>query len=79
LRDNTTRLAVTSAGGPVTTVTSGYVNGDKPSVVKNVAVLSTTATPSSPPGKYPIIVSAGNLKAQNYRFILTNGVLTITP
>lgn len=58
---------------------SGYVNGDKPSVVKGEAVLSTTATPSSPPGKYPIIVSAGNLKAQNYRFILTNGVLTITP
>jgi hypothetical protein len=42
-------------------------------------VLTTTATPTSPPGDYPIVISTGTLVAPNYSFDLINGTLTILP
>jgi len=56
----------------------GLVNHDSARVVSGAPALSTTATAKSKPGKYPIIVELGTLKAQNYRFVLIPGVLTVT-
>jgi MBG domain (YGX type) len=41
--------------------------------------LTTTATASSLPGKYPIVITQGSLSAQNYFFEDSNGVLTVIP
>ena len=52
---------------------------DIPSVVSGVPVLTTSVTPDSPPGTYPIVVSLGTLAATNYYFRFINGTLTVTP
>ena len=57
---------------------TGYVNGESSAVLNNTKpALSTTATPSSAPGSYPIIVSTGTLAATNYSFLYVPGTLTI--
>jgi len=67
------------AANPALTYTiTGFVNGDKPTVVQGKPALSTTAVKTSPAGKYPIIVSLGTLSASNYDFSLVNGTLTVT-
>jgi hypothetical protein len=58
---------------------SGYVNGDKPTVVTGTPKESTTAKKGSSPGTYPIAISQGTLEATNYSFAFKNGTLTITP
>jgi hypothetical protein len=55
----------------------GFV--DIPSIVSGVPVLTTTATPSSPPGTYPIVPSVGTLVSPVYYFKFINGTLTVTP
>ena len=70
-----------NSGQPLPTLTytiTGFVNGDTQSVVSGTPVLSTTATRTSPPGVYPIIISQGTLAAQNYTFTFVNGTLTLT-
>jgi len=64
------------SGGP-----GGFVNGDTdiPSVLTGVPLLTTTATPSSPPGVYTVVPSSGTLAAMNYYFNFIGGQLTITP
>ena len=63
---------------PLTTVSfNGFVNGDTAAVVHGAAVLSTTATSSSAPGNYPIVISRGTLSAANYTFQFVNGVLSV--
>jgi hypothetical protein len=57
---------------------TGLVNNDKASVVSGTPVLTTTATPSSAPGSYPITITKGTLSASNYTFTLVNGVLIVT-
>ena len=63
---------------------TGFVNGDTAgsSSITGSADLATTATTSSPAGKYPITVSnAGNLTAPNYNFPsgdFGSGTLTVT-
>jgi hypothetical protein len=47
---------------------SGFVNGDTASVVSGAPVLTTTVTPTSPVGFYPIQVQPGTLAAANYYF-----------
>jgi hypothetical protein len=48
--------------------------------VTGTAILSTTATSSSPPGNYPITFSKGTLAAQNYALDGGgNGVLKVLP
>ena len=75
--------AVSSAyGSPLPTLTaslSGLVNGDTASAVTGRVLLSTTATPISPVGTYPISVGGGTLSAANYDFPnLVGGTFTVT-
>jgi arabinogalactan endo-1,4-beta-galactosidase len=56
---------------------TGFVNGDNNAVLSGSAALSTSATASSDPGSYPIIIAAGTLAAANYNFIFANGTLTV--
>jgi len=67
------------AANPALTYTiTGFVNGDKSTVVHGKPTLSTTATKTSKAGSYPIIVALGTLSASNYHFTLVNGTLTVT-
>jgi hypothetical protein len=54
-------------------------DSDIPSVITGIPDVSTTATDSSPPGTYPIVISQGTLLAPNYGFVFVNGTLTVTP
>jgi hypothetical protein len=54
----------------------GFV--DVPSIVSGIPVLTTTATPSSLPGTYPIVPGVGTLSSPIYFFKFLNGELTIT-
>ncbi len=63
----------------VTYSITGFVNGDTASVVSGAPGLTTTATPTSGVGAYPITVSTGTLAAANYSFLYVNGTLTIAP
>jgi len=67
-------------GQPIPKLTytiTGFVLKQNESVVNGAPILSTTATPSSPVGTYPIVVKRGNLAAKNYSFALVNGTITI--
>lgn len=57
---------------------TGFVNGDKATVLTGAPTLSTTATAKSPVGSYAIVVKQGSLAAKNYSFKFVNGTLTIT-
>src|SRR6185295_9710475 len=59
---------------------SGFVNGETfaTSGVTGAPSLTTTATPSSGVGDYPIVAAQGTLAAANYRFAFVSGTLTIT-
>jgi hypothetical protein len=63
----------------LTTTITGFVAGDTHAAVMGAPSLTTTATPTSPAGVYPIIVAPGTLRAANYIFALLNGNLTIAP
>jgi 6-phosphogluconolactonase (cycloisomerase 2 family) len=64
---------------PVFTYTiTGFVNGDTSSVVTGTASCSSTATPTSPVGTYPIVCTQGTLAAANYSFSFVAGTLTVT-
>ena len=67
-----------AANPALTDTITGFVNGDKSTVVKGKPTLSTTAVKTSPAGSYPIIVGLGSLSASNYSFTLVNGTLTVT-
>jgi hypothetical protein len=67
------------AANPMLTYSfSGFVNGDTPAVVSGAPGLSTTATPASTPNVYAITIDANTLTADDYRFNLVNGSLTIS-
>lgn len=58
---------------------TGFVNGDTSTVVSGAPAFTTTATPSSPVGTYPITPSLGSLMAANYTFAnFVPGTLTVT-
>ncbi len=58
---------------------TGFVNNDTSGVaISGTPVLSTTATVTSSPGIYAIMVAAGTLNSANYTFNFVPGVLTIT-
>ena len=67
-----------TANPTFTATTTGFVNGDKQSVVTGSPLFSTTATTSSAPGTYPITVTQGTLSAANYTFAFVPGTLTVT-
>lgn len=54
----------------------GFKNDEDESVLTRKPTLSTTATPNSLPGTYPIIPMLA--EAQNYTFTYERGVLTVT-
>jgi uncharacterized repeat protein (TIGR03803 family) len=60
---------------------SGFQHGETlgTSGVTGSPSLTTPATPSSPPGTYPINASLGTLAATNYTFAIANGTLTVNP
>lgn len=55
---------------------TGFDNGEDESVILEKPVVTTTATPSSPIGTYPLTLSGG--RAQNYQFVFQAGTLTVT-
>ncbi|HEY7789968.1 MAG TPA: MBG domain-containing protein [Vicinamibacterales bacterium] len=55
---------------------SGFVGTDGPANLASPAVLSTTATPTSPVGIYPVLVSGAS--SPNYTISFVNGLLTVT-
>jgi hypothetical protein len=63
---------------PVFTVTyTGFATGDGPSSLSGTLVFTTSATPASSTGTYPIAPSG--LSSPNYSINFANGTLTITP
>jgi sugar lactone lactonase YvrE len=58
---------------------SGFVNGDTASSATSGAPAeTTTASPTSSPGIYPIVISQGSLAAANYNFVsFVNAALTV--
>jgi len=57
---------------------AGFVNNDPPTVVLGTAQTTTTATPTSAVGTYPITFLPTPLLAANYTFQYVNGTLTVT-
>ena len=74
--DNKSRLLATP-NPPLTISYSGFANADGAIDIDVVPVASTTATPSSPVGGYPITVSGGS--DNNYTFNYVAGTLTVNP
>ena len=74
--DNASR-AYGAANPTLTATITGFVNGESAAVVSGAAALSTTATPTSPAGAYPITPALGTLAATNYDFGFTAGTLTV--
>ena len=68
-------------GNALPNTPGGFVNNDSdiPSVITGLPLLTTNATPSSPPGTYTITPSQGTLAAPNYFFVYQPGTLLITP
>ena len=67
------------ANPPLTYTISGFVGGDTSAVVSGTAACTTTATPSSPAGTYPITCTAGTLSAPGYTFAtFVAGTLTVS-
>jgi N-acetylneuraminic acid mutarotase len=67
-----------TANPMLTYALSGFVNGDTSAVVSGSATLTTTATTTSPAGKYPITFATEALTAANYTFTYVPGILTVT-
>jgi hypothetical protein len=70
-----------TANPPLQATLSGFVLGQTlaTSGVTGSASCKTTATTSSPPGKYPITCTVGTLKASHYSFAkFVAGTLTVT-
>ncbi|MBZ5508941.1 MAG: beta-propeller fold lactonase family protein [Acidobacteriia bacterium] len=76
--DNASRL-YGDPNPPLTYTIAGFVNGDTLAVVSGTAACTTTATPDSPVGTYPITCTAGTIAAANYVFAFANGTLTVNP
>ena len=75
--NNASKVYGASNPGFSDTIT-GFVDGDTSAVVTGTASLTTTATPASGVGSYPITAAAGTLAASNYTFTFANGALTVT-
>jgi len=63
----------------LTSVITGYVNGESSSVLTGSAAITTTATQNSQAGTYPISAAIGSLAASNYTFTFVPATFTITP
>jgi polygalacturonase len=74
---NNASQAAGAANPPFTASYNGFVNGDNAGVLSGSPAFSTTATPSSPAGLYPIVISQGTLTDPNYTFSFVNGTLSV--
>jgi hypothetical protein len=74
---NNASQAAGAANPPFTASYNGFVNGDNAGVLGGSPAFSTTVTPSSPAGLYPIVVSQGTLTDSNYTFSFVNGTLSV--
>jgi len=83
---NPAPLTITAAsasmvyGGPVPALGvtyAGFVGGDTAAGLTTPVTISTTATPASPAGAYPIVV--GGATSPNYTIVFVNGLLTVNP
>lgn len=74
---NNVARAYGSANPTFTYTPTGFVNGENASVLSGSPSFSTTATPTSPIGNYPITITQGSLSATNYTFTFANGTLTV--
>jgi len=64
---------------PLTYTIRGFVGGETSAVVSGTAACTTTATPSSTAGSYPITCTAGTLSAPGYTFTtFVAGTLTVS-
>ncbi len=66
-----------SAPPPLPYQISGFVNGDTLAAISGQPAAFTTATATSPAGKYPYNLAPGTLTAANYTFSFQPGSLTI--
>ncbi|MBS1811756.1 MAG: Ig-like domain repeat protein [Acidobacteria bacterium] len=57
---------------------SGFANNDTETVLTGTPEVTTTATPNSVIGTYPISVKPGSLTATNYQLAFADGTLTIS-
>ena len=74
--NNTSRTV--GAANPTFTVSyTGFVNGDTVASLSGSPAFSTTASPSSPAGLYPITITQGTLSDPNYTFTFVNGTLSV--
>ncbi len=73
--DDQTR-AENMANPPLTITYTGFVNGETAAVLATAPVISTPATTTSGPGRYPITLTGGS--DRNYTLALQNGTLTVT-
>lgn len=74
--DNET-MAQGNSPPPFTATITGYVNGDGSSAVTGSPAFTSNASPTSPLGTTPLIVSQGTLVAKNYAFSFVNGTITV--
>ncbi|HXD72586.1 MAG TPA: MBG domain-containing protein, partial [Vicinamibacterales bacterium] len=61
---------------PLTASYAGFVNGDTVASLATPVTLSTTATPASPMGTYPIVPSGAS--GVNYTIAFVNGTMTVS-
>lgn len=74
---NNQTMAQGNSPEPFTATITGYVNGDSPSVVTGSPVFTSNASPNSPLGTVPLMVSQGTLAANNYSFTFVSGTVTV--
>ena len=65
----------------LTDMITGFIAGESPGnvTITGSPALATTATSSSPAGRYAITVNAASMSAANYKFVPVNGTLTVHP
>jgi hypothetical protein len=64
---------------PIFSVTySGFVLGENPSVLAGTLIFTTSATPTSPVGGSPYLVTPGGLASANYAITFVPGSLVVT-
>jgi hypothetical protein len=76
---NSATRVVDTTNPALTYTVSGFVDGDKSSVVAGSASLATSAALNSVPGNYSITFATELLTAANYTFSYLPGTLTVTP
>jgi sugar lactone lactonase YvrE len=62
---------------PLTYTITGFQSTDSAALITGAPVLSTSATPASAGGVYPINVSVAGMSAENYTFLAVPGQLTV--